>query len=296
MVNNGGLGSCCGGEVSNFAIAEIMIWNSQIPDLNAASQYRLNVLKNGRTQAVASWHLGANINPSDGGNFGYGGPWASNANVGSANNAFSHDFIDNTAWKQTVGYVAIVRHISGVCEMAKTWELTDKSQSMYDYFSKYPGRLYVTGDGSINDQHIHEDMPATATGLSEDPIFGAGGGLVFNWYYSNNGARIAVPGAYKSPYSLPGAGENNDDVHGLGNEFGASTSSGKGSSSWWHDVGQLQGDCGGGSCKVVGTDHGGSLSDGDSCGGVQYAIYVSSDATSFECQGRTLLQQMSNQA
>ena len=34
-----------------------------------------------------TWHIGANINRCDGGNMGYGGPWAKNAMVGSADKA-----------------------------------------------------------------------------------------------------------------------------------------------------------------------------------------------------------------
>lgn len=148
--------------------------------------------------------------------------------------------------------------------------------------SDYPGRLYVTGDGSETDNHIHSDMPDTFEGETTDPIFGAEGGLVFNWYYSNNGARIAVPGGYKTPYTLPGESENNDDLHGLGNEYGATTSSGNGSSTqWWHDAGRLSADCHGGSCLVVGTDHGTSFSDGPCWG--SYAVYVSEDYTPFLC-------------
>ena len=56
------------------------------------------------------------------------------------------------------------------CEIAKTWELTDKTKSRYEHLSTFPGRMYVTGDGSKNDQHIHDDIPTTTTGLAEDPI------------------------------------------------------------------------------------------------------------------------------
>ena len=160
------------------------------------------------------WELGLNINPCDGGNFGYGGPWAQVKNVGSVEQAFTNDFVSGEVWKKKAGYVTIARHVAGQCTMSKTWELTDKTRSMYDYFSTYPGRMYVTGDGTINDNHISSDIPDSGDGLDgewKDPIFGANGGLVFNWFYSNNGARIAITGGYKIPYSLPGTGENNDD-------------------------------------------------------------------------------------
>ena len=238
---------------------------------------------------MGAWELGLNINPCDGGNFGYGGPWASEQDVGHTSQSFVKDFLDAEIWKKKVGFVTIARHIDGKCTMSKTWELTDKTKSMHDYFSSYPGRMYVTGDGKQDDNHISSDIPNDFNGLSgdwKDPIFGAEGGLAFNWYYSNNGARIAVPGGYKIPYSLPGTGENNDDVHGLGNEFGANTNSGKGSGQWWHDVGKIGPDCHGGSCAVVGSDHGSSLRNGDCWG--SYAVFVSEKLRSFDCQGKQL--------
>jgi hypothetical protein len=173
--------------------------------------------------------------------------------------------------------------------MSKTWKLLDDTKSLYDYFSTYPGRMLVTGDGSKNDNHISSDIPNFAEGLSgdwKDPIFGADGGLAFNWYYSNNGARIAVPGGYKIPYNLPSAGENNDDLHGLGNEFGATTSTGMGSGEWRHDAAKIGPDCHGGSCQMVGTDHGTHLKDGECWG--SYAVYVSKESSTFTCQGKYL--------
>merc|ERR1719428_249249 len=184
--------------------------------------------------AVSPWMLYANINPCDGGNMGYGASaWYGSA--GSAATSLTNDFVDATVGSSPVKYVTIARHSGGACEMSKTWQLTSSTKSMYDYFSDHnPGRIYATGDGSAADTHIAADMPASfaGDGTPGDPIFGADGGLVFNWWYSNNGARIAVPGGYKNPYSLPGTGENNDDVHGLGNEFGASTQLGQGSNEW----------------------------------------------------------------
>eukprot|EP01084_Bolivina_argentea_P144492 253495_1 len=235
----------------------------------------------------AKWYLGMNMNPCDGSNFGYGGPWADNSDVGTTQQALTHDFLNNSVWNMPVGYITIARHHNAICEMSKTWEFTDKSKSIYEYFSNYPGRIYATGDGSQSDTHIQADMPTIFEGQNTDPIFGADGGLVFNWWYSNNGARIANPGGYKIPYSLPGTGENNDDLHGLGCEFGANTQNGEGSSEWWHDAAQLSGDCHGGSCFVVGTDHGTALHDGP-CTWGNYAIYVSKSAETFTCQGMTL--------
>ena len=234
--------------------------------------------------------MAANINPCDGHNFGYGGPWSNGANVGNLSQPLREDSIIDEIWKTTAGYITIARHKDGACTLSKTWELLNKTKSLHQYFSTYPGRIYATGDGTINDNHISSYIPTTAEGLNstwKDPIFGANGGLVFNWYYSNNGARIAVTGGYKIPYTLPGAGENNDDLHGLGNEFGANTAAGGGSGAWWHDAAMIGPDCHGSSCKAVGTDHGNSLRGNGNCWG-SYAIFISEKATNFNCKGKTL--------
>ena len=81
-------------------------------------------------------------------------------------------------------------------------------------------------------------------------------------------------------------GENNNNLHGLGCDFGADTQHGFGNSEWEHDAGQLSDDCHGVSCNVVGTDHGTMLDDGPCWG--SYAIYVSDGAQFFDCQGSTL--------
>ena len=84
-----------------------------------------------------AWKLGLNINPCDGGNFGYGGPWATEQDVGDASQSFAKDFLDAEIWKKKVEFVTIARHVDGKCTMSKTWELTDKTKSMHDYFSSW---------------------------------------------------------------------------------------------------------------------------------------------------------------
>jgi hypothetical protein len=91
-------------------------------------------------------------------------------------------------------------------------------------------------------------------------------------WHANNGCRIAHSSGWLSDESV-----NDDDTHGLGNEFGAGTNAGGkaqniASSEWWHDASVDQADCHGTSCKVQGTDHGTSLNDGPMLG--QYAIYT----------------------
>ena len=256
-----------------------------------------------------SWQLAMNINPCDGHNFGYGGPWTNDRGyvVGSKDEAMIRDFREGRIWAIPVGYITITRHVNGTCQMFKTWELKNKDKSMNQYFYSYPGRIYATGDGSVDDQPKRSYIPDSFDGQSTDPIFGADGGLVFNWYHGSGGARIAVTGGYKIPYTLPGTSEHNADLHGLGNEFYATTSKGQGSTTNWHDAAQLSGDCGGSNCPMVGTDHGTSLWDGPCWGKLtvyfsynllsdsiylwkcvtvltgSYAIYVSDTDTPFQC-------------
>ena len=116
--------------------------------------------------------------------------------------------------------------------------------------------------------------------VSSDPVLGCAGNLVVNWWHSNNGARIAIDCGH-----LSAAGVNDDDTHGLGNEFGASTNSNgfaqlDGSPNYWHDASVVQGNCHGGSCAVQGTDRGTALSDGTMLG--QYSIWVGDDSV-FDC-------------
>lgn len=251
-------------------------------DEHAIIFHVIKMLKSLISEEDGGWELGLNINPCDGGNFGYGGPWAPDNDVGSADHAFTRDFVDVEVWKKTVSFVTIARHVTGECTMSKTWELTDKTKSMYDYFSS-GASIFATGDGSKNDNHISSDIPDSADGLDgeyKDPIFGAEGGLLFNFEYGDNGARIVIPGGYKIPYSLGGAANCNDCVHGLGNDF---YWVGGGSGAWWHDVAEIGPD----NYHVVGTDSGTALANGPCWG--SYAIFVSQNTRSFNCQGQTFV-------
>ena len=230
-----------------------------------------------------------NINPSDGHNFGWGavsgaGGWpVDGAALGTDSTAFTADFVDADVWASASNSIAIVRHTNGICDAAKVWRFATPGQSMYDYFQATETsphqRATVTVGGPLHS--------VAHTAIALDPIFGDAvedGDLVFNWWHANNGVRIAVTGGHHSG-TLSGEGDNDDDTHGLGNEFGAGTNSGgqarnQGSAQWWHDVSSLQGDCHGGSCVVQGTDHGSGLSDGAVFG--QYAIYVG-DGGEFQC-------------
>ena len=228
-----------------------------------------------------------NINPSDGHNLGYGSPlWGNTKSIGSEDKAFSKDFKSQAAWEEDANYIAIARHQNGICDAVKVWKFK-KHGSMYSKLKNTnPGRFIATTGGTV-----YSSIPVSLANKATDPIFGSTGDLAFNWWYSNNGARIAVDGVGKNGnpgVRLSCSNCNTDDVHGLGNEFGANTQSGKGSGQWWHDVANLGPDCHGGSCVVQGTDHGTSLKNGKVFG--QYAIYVvtSDSLPKFPCQGRRL--------
>lgn len=76
----------------------------------------------------------------------------------------------------------------------------------------------------------------------------------------------------------------NDNYGGLGNEFGASTKNGQGSSGWGHDASLIQAHCCGTRCLFQGTDHGTNWEKGGEMYG-QYAIYISDKARTFPCEG-----------
>ena len=163
------------------------------------------------------------------------------------------------------------------------WQFATAGLSLHDYFhddnDNPHQRMTVTSGGDIFS--VDNGLTVDVADGTSDPIFGASGDLAFNWWHANNGCRIAIDGGHLSEANV-----NDDDTHGLGNEYGADTNSGGqavnvGSTSWWHDASVPQPDCHGGSCVQQGTDRGTSLADGPMLG--QYAIYVSDDATSFEC-------------
>jgi hypothetical protein len=220
-----------------------------------------------------------NINPSDGQNFGWGNWPVDGAARGS--NGYgpgSGDYCDSTTWMAPASYIAIVRHDDGVCQAARVWAYATPSTSLYDIFktdTTYQ-RATLTSGGPL-----FTSIAAGNNLETSDPVLGCEGNLVVNWWYSNNGARIALDCGH-----LSAAGTNDDDTHGLGNEFGATTNSGNmavnsGSGSWWHDASALQGDCSGGNCITQGTDHGTALHTGTQLG--QYAVFVSNSASAFSC-------------
>ena len=145
-----------------------------------------------------------------------------------------------------------------------------------------PGRQIVTKGGPIQ-----ESISVNATNLEDDPIFSVDGDLAFNWAFGDNGCRIVLTGGH-----LSGADENDDNTHGLGNDFHCNPRTNIQFSKYRnHDVSNIQDcswkkGCTDKNVKIQGTDHGIQFSDGPVYG--NYAIYVSMEAESFPLPGYKL--------
>ncbi|KAL5257290.1 hypothetical protein ACHWQZ_G012274 [Mnemiopsis leidyi] len=134
--------------------------------------------------------------------------------------------------------------------------------------------------------NVWESVSETDGNLIDDPIFSVGGDLAFNWAYSDNGCRIALTGGYLSDATV-----NDDNTHGLGNDFSCNPLTNMSPSDYWrHDISNIQ-DCPLQTCtdvRVQGTDHGNGphLKSGPVYG--NYAIYVSRCAEEFPQPGSRL--------
>ena len=141
-----------------------------------------------------------------------------------------------------------------------------------------PGRQIVTQGGPIQ-----ESIADDAGNLGDDPIFSVGGDLAFNWAYGDNGCRIALTGGHLSEAHV-----NDNNTHGLGNDFHVNPLTNTVySNHWLHDISNIK-DCPIPTCHDViqGTDHGLALKSGPVYG--NYAIYVSSDSEQFLLPGDQL--------
>eukprot|EP00039_Didymoeca_costata_P004622 m.74815 g.74815 ORF g.74815 m.74815 type:complete len:613 (+) comp12481_c0_seq2:179-2017(+) len=232
------------------------------------------------------WTLGMNIHPSD----GHSAAWAAKltgfvqngynqvnrdtprwwlGNIAYAPNGigkpFGKDYKNKDVWgKFKVSEIMIMRHANGVAHMWKYWKVNNvwKERTMLDIFNR-AYRSIIT-----ETSHTKVDLKGkSGSTVSRDPVFRYGGGLLFNWYYSNNGARIALSGQ-----SLSGETLNDDSTFGLGMEFasyqGYRRLSGS-EGSWCFDVSFAE--CPSSSC-AQGRDHCRSLNDGIVLG--EYAILV----------------------
>lgn len=124
---------------------------------------------------------------------------------------------------------------------------------------------------------------------NDDPVFSVPGDLAINWWYGNNGARIALTGGHLS------ADVDDDNTHGLGCHFATNGRTGtNGDATWSHEISNNQ-DCPLSSCptsnvKIQGTDHGSGLNSGPVYG--NYAIYVSKEAQRFPINRKMLRLEM----
>lgn len=188
--------------------------------------------------------------------------------IGTDTEAFSKDYLNKDVWNMPVDFIAIVRHQDGVADAVKVFQFKQASRSMLERFQDMdPWRRIET------EEPLYESIGVSADNLEDDPIFSVGGGLAFNWRYSDNGCRIAMAGGFLSDENA-----NDDNTHGLGNDFSI-TASQESSYVWDHEISNIQ-DCALGVCTRVmmqGTDHGAGshLISGPVYG--YYAIYVTAD-------------------
>jgi len=248
---------------------------------------RVEALENKKDDSATAgvWHLGMNINPSDGHIFGYTVGWADGKQIGSDEEALTKDYLSNGVWDEPANYIAIARHQQGVVDAMKVFKFKHWGTSLYTRFSKKnmnPGRQVVTEGGPIQ-----ESVAGNATNMGDDPVFSVGGDLAFNWAYGDNGVRIVLTGGH-----LSGQNENDDNTHGLGNNFYCNpiTNTRYGNTRN-HDASVIQdcswlSGCRDRDVKVQGTDHGDKFNDGPVYG--NYAIYVSREATAFPLPGTML--------
>ena len=234
-----------------------------------------------------TWHLAMNLNPADGHVMGYAVGWAQDVFIGTYTEALTKDYLNRVIWNHPVSYIAIVRHQEGEVDAVKVFRFTQSGRSLLSRFQDMnPGRDVVTEGGPLQ-----ESVSKNAQNMGDDPIFSVGGDLAFNWAYYDNGHRIVMTGGNLSP-----TGVNDDNTHGLGNDFHCNPLTGVSRSNHWHhEISNIQ-DCpyayhAGATCKVQlqGTDSGTAttvLKSGPVYG--NYAIYVSEDATSFPGPGQKL--------
>ena len=149
------------------------------------------------------------------------------------------------------------------------------------------GREIATKDGPKQDflvQNIKNN--------NDDPIFSVPGDLAINWWYGDNGVRIALTGGHLSAANI-----DDDNTHGLGNHFLMDGKTGRSEDiSTAHEISNIQ-DCPLGLCpimnvKIQGTDHGSLFKSGPVYG--YYALYVSKNAHRFPTYCKMLQLEMEN--
>ena len=154
-----------------------------------------------------------------------------------------------------------------------------------DCFFSSKGREIAT-KGGAKQVFMVENMANN----NDDPIFSLPGDLAINWWYHDNGARIALTGGHLSQPNI-----DDDSTHGLGNNFWVKRKTGISiTENWKHEIANIQ-NCPSPAChrskvKIQGTDHGSGLKSGPVYG--NYAIYVSRDAGRFPSYRKLLMLEM----
>ena len=124
---------------------------------------------------------------------------------------------------------------------------------------------------------------------ADDPVFSVSGDIAINWGYSNNGNRIVLTGGHLSKENV-----NDDNTHGLGNDFAVNPKTGiKNSQCCAHEISNIQ-NCPLPSCTNVtlqGSDYESYFKFGGPVYG-NYAIYVSHDARRFPTYHKKLMLEM----
>jgi len=219
---------------------------------------------------MATWTLALNINPSDGNNAGWlSDIWYGTGNVGTSDRRYTHDYKDYiSAWQQPFECMAIVRHNAANYDGVKVWKMNE-SKAFNDHFNSgtYNDRAVVTEGGPVQFEYS-----TSSQSMDIDPILASSGidnNVAFNWRYSNNGARVVLTDVGHYSGALSSFDTNDDDVHGLGNDFDGTDEV---QSNYWHDASVIQPDCHGAGCKIQGTDHGSSLSTDTKLG--NYAFFI----------------------
>ena len=238
------------------------------------------------------WQLAMNLNPADGHLMDYTTGWIDDVFIGTYSQALTKDFLDRVVWKHAVNYIALVRHQKGEVDAVKVFRFKEGGRSFLSRFQAMnPGREVVTEGGPLQ-----ENVSANAQNMGDDPVFSVGGDLAFNWVHADNGHIIVLTGGNLSP-----VGVNDDNTHGLGNNFGCNPLTGKELNTLWaHEISNIQNcsitdpscDFRANPIRLQGTDHGKGWRFGSGPVYGNYGIYVSENAASFPGPGYKLEQEV----
>lgn len=169
------------------------------------------------------------------------------------------------------------RYSSGfVLNISISYQTRDLENFPLSFCYYYIGREIVTESGPIQEFKIEG-----IKNIGDDPIFSVSGDIAMNWWYADNGVRIALDGGHLSNEDV-----NDDNTHGLGNHLAVNGKNGvEGEEEYKIEISNIQDcpffDCDSKKLKVQGKNHGGAseLESVPIYG--NYAIYVSQNATMF---------------